>query len=133
MATDAAILTAARNLSTAIAAVNDADDVVKRLSEEHRRACTIAEEKRKHARECEQRLVQLSAQKPSEPPPKPVIDGATGKPHPTKVGVLTEVPNDVFLPGEGKLPSPEQKPGEKELVVAQSAMPSPVQNLSRKR
>lgn len=117
MATDAAILTAARNLSTAIAAVNEADEVVKRLSEEHRKACITADEKRKHARECEQRLVQLSAQKPSEPPPKPAEKA-----------------------GEGKLPSPEPleyvqalPTPEKSTVSVPLANTAPVPNLSRKR
>jgi len=122
MATDAEILTAARNLSSAVVALKDAEAVVTRLGNELQRAGQAVDEKRKHAKECEQRLMQLASRKPSEPPPKA-----------EKELVAAQTPS-----GGGKLPPPEEKPPEVKPEAPEPAKVlthgiTPTSNLTRRR
>lgn len=118
MATDAAILTAARNHAAAIAAVKEADAVVTRLAGEHRQAATVADEKRKYARECEQTLVRLAAQKPSEPAELPVVENFPHRtPEVVKTAELPVVENrSETAPAPPANPSPVSTPRRRERV-----------------
>lgn len=91
MATDAEILTASRAHYAAIAAVLEADEVVRRLQGELQKAGQISDEKRKYAKECERILIQKSMQKPSEPPPKPVEEKLP-VPEPVREVVVDKTP-----------------------------------------
>lgn len=118
MATDAAILTAARNLSAAMEALKAADAEVIRLGHEQKRAGEIRDEKYKAAKECETRLVQLSAQKPAEPAAKP-----TEMP----LKAVIEVPASAM---KGPIAISDDHPA---MASAGRVPAGPVPNLSRKR
>ncbi len=70
MSTDAAILTAAREVAAAHAAIVTADSAKRRADAEVLACAVLAEAARKRYKLAETRLNQLACQKPAEPAPK---------------------------------------------------------------
>jgi len=138
MATDAAILTAARSYAAAVQALKDAEAKLAVLQSEVTRAGQAVDDKRKHASECQRHLLQIGSQKPSEPAPPAVVPQAVSQ-TPVKVAEPSRPSGPGNFPGPDLKPVPEapreaaQPAPEPPPVVARPAVPSSVPNLGGRR